>query len=289
MRLNLQKTAENKITHVIISAPWIQTTALQSLCHLFPQISFCVSSHSNCGFLQADPGAVRLIREAAALELGLANFRLAGNSKKFCRWIQDAYGHPCQYLPNLYFLNNVNKAHRRLWNGGLLKLGVFGATRPQKNIASAVGAAVELSYQLKSQTQVWLSSGRTEGGGNTILNTVREMVRDLPNVSLHEAGWISWPSFRTLVGSMHLLITPSYTESFNMVTADGITEGVPSVVGEAIDWVPNSWQANVDDVFDIAKVGRQLIHDPHAPAEGLQHLENYLHLGIQAWKKFLNH
>jgi hypothetical protein len=32
---------------------------------------------------------------------------------------------------------------------------------------------------------------------------------------------------------MHLLIQVSYTESFNMVTADGVLEGVPSVTSDA--------------------------------------------------------
>ena len=287
MGLNWHRRDAKPITHVIISAPWIHTHALTHLCHLFPNIQFAVSSHSNVGFLQADPQGMKLFREALELEMSVHNFSAAGNSKKFCRWIEDAYGSPCTHLPNLYFLNKIHKSHRRLWDGGVLKIGVFGATRPQKNIASAVGAAVELSYQLKAETQIWLSSGRTEGGGNTILNTVREMVRGLPNVSLHEAGWLTWTSFRTLVGSMHLLITPSYTESFNMCVADGIAEGVPSVVGEAIDWVPQSWRGNVDDVFDLAKVGRHLIHDSHAAAEGYEHLQNYVEHGVRAWEKFL--
>lgn len=286
-RLNLAREDHHHITHVVISAPWIHTHALNHLCSLFPRTQFAVSSHSNVGFLQADPQGMKLFREGLELEMALTNFRMAANSKKMCRWVEDAYGHPCQLLPNLYFLNKIHKSHRKLWDGGILKIGIFGATRPQKNLASAVGSAIELSYQLKIHTQIWLSSGRNEGGGNTILNTIREMVKDLPNVSLHEAGWQTWPRFRQLVGSMHLLIQPSYTESFNMVTADGVAEGVPSVVSEAIDWVPQSWVANADDVFDIAKVGRHLIHDHHAASEGLEHLISHVEAGLKRWKTYL--
>ena len=37
---------------------------------------------------------------------------------------------------------------------------------------------------------------------------------------------------------MDLLISFSYTESFSMVTADGVAEGLASVASDAIDWAP---------------------------------------------------
>jgi hypothetical protein len=67
---------------------------------------------------------------------------------------------------------------------------------------------------------------------------------------------------------MNLLINCSYTESFNMVTADGIAEGISSVVFDAICWAPAYWRAPVDDVLEIARVGRYLLCDPLAPGDG---------------------
>jgi hypothetical protein len=60
-----------------------------------------------------------------------------------------------------------------------------------------------------------------------VLGAVKELIADLPGVKLVLNGWQSWPRFRKIVGHMHLLLQPSYTESFNMVTADGVVEGVP--------------------------------------------------------------
>ena len=92
--------------------------------------------------------------------------------------------------------------------------------------------------ELGADLEFWVSSGRTEGGGQTVAGAMREMLAGLPGVTLKEAGWLDWPAFRQLVRSMHLLVQLSYTESFNMVTADGIAESVPSVVSDAIDWTP---------------------------------------------------
>jgi hypothetical protein len=87
---------------------------------------------------------------------------------------------------------------------------------------------------------------------------------------------------------MHLLLQPSYTESFNMVTADGVAEGIPSVVSDAIDWAPDDWKANVDDVLDISRVGRRLLCDPHAAMDGLRALESHVAGGIRAYEEYLS-
>jgi hypothetical protein len=86
---------------------------------------------------------------------------------------------------------------------------------------------------------------------------------------------------------MHLLMQPSYTESFNMVTADGIAEGVASVVSEAINWAPDHWKAPTDDVQQIARVARYLLGDPHAPEDGFAALQRHNREGLEAWKAFL--
>jgi glycosyltransferase involved in cell wall biosynthesis len=288
-KLNLAKSAGEKPDHVIVSAPWIETPSWRSLLDLFPRTQFGINCHSNVGFLQADPNGIRLLREGLALEMGVSNFHVSANSRKGSQWVRDAYGKPCGYLPNLYFLDSALpvRTQRPLWGGGPLRIGAFGATRPLKNLISAVAGAIEISYQLKADTEIWLSSGRTEGGGETVLNACRALTQNLPHVKLVLAGWADWAEHRSTVANMHLLLQPSYTESFNMVTADGIAEGVPSVVSDAIDWVPPHWQASVDNVFDIARVGRALLGDPHAVQDGVRALQTHNQDGLQAWKEYL--
>jgi hypothetical protein len=279
---------QDPATHVVISAPWIPSSDLQALVAAHPNTRFAVNCHSNVGFLQADTNGVKLVREAMELEAGTFNFNLAGNCRKFCQWIRGAFGWPCTYLPNLYYLESNQIPNRPLWHGGALRIGAFGATRPLKNFMSAAGAALEIARSLKADLEIWMSAGRTEGGGDTILRSAHAMLDGLPHVKLVENGWQSWPKFRQSVGHMHLLLQPSYTESFNMVTADGVAEGVPSVVSDAIDWAPDHWKARVDDVFDIARVGRQLLSDPYAARDGFQALQRHNDDGFRAWTDFLS-
>jgi hypothetical protein len=279
------RLAATPAEHVIISAPWIPTVDLRGLANDFPETHFAVNCHSNVGFLQADRNGVKLMREAMELEMGAHNIHLAGNSRRFCEWVQSGFGAPCAYLPNLYFLGS-QPVMRKPFCSGTLRIGVFGATRPLKNLMSAAGAALEIAHYLRVPLELWLSAGRAEGGGETILGAVREMLNGLPGVELKMNGWQSWPNFRKSVAQMHLLLQPSYTESFNMVTADGVAEGVASVVSNAIDWAPDDWKANVDDVLDIARMGRRLLHDPRAVQDGWNALESYVADGLVAYRKY---
>jgi hypothetical protein len=198
-----------------------------------------------------------------------------------------AFGAPCKFLPNLYYLDRTPNWHQKNYCNGPLRVGVFGATRPLKNLMSAAGAALELSSNLQVPLELWLSAGRSEGGGECVLGAVQEMLTGLPNVKLVLSGWQTWPNFRKTISHMHLLLQPSYTESFNMVTADGIAAGLASVVSDAIDWAPDDWKANVDDVLDIARVGRRLLCDPRAAEEGFHALQRFNSDGIRAYHQYL--
>jgi hypothetical protein len=275
-------------THVVISAPWIPSAEFQQLIVAYPDTRFAVNCHSNVGFLQADANGVKLVREAMELELGAFNFHLAGNSQRFCKWVRSAYGSPCTYLPNLYYLEHGAIPHRPLYQGGPLRIGAFGATRPLKNFMSSAGAALEIGRNLKADLELWISAGRTEGGGDTILRAAHAMLDLVPGVRLVENGWEPWPKFRRTVGHMHLLLQPSFTESFNMVTADGVSEGIPSVVSEAIDWAPEHWKAASDDVLDIARVGRHLLSDPNSARDGFEALQAHNLAGLNAWMTFIH-
>jgi hypothetical protein len=75
----------------VISAPWIPTTNLASPTSQNPDREIAVVSHSNIGFLHADPGAIELLRQGSELEQGCPNFHIAANSQGFQTWWQSTY------------------------------------------------------------------------------------------------------------------------------------------------------------------------------------------------------
>jgi hypothetical protein len=113
------------------------------------------------------------------------------------------------------------------------------------------------------------------------------MMDGVHHAKLIENPWQPWPRFRATIRHMHLLLQPSYTESFNIVTADGVAEGVPSVVSSAIDWAPDSWKADVDDAGDIARTGVRLLHSRFAARRGMAALKRHNSRALAAWLGFI--
>lgn len=271
-------------THVVISAFWMPTKGIARLCYDHPSVEFVVHSHSNDGFFQPDSLGTELLRETLDLQRLFPNLRVGGNSRKFVTSTEDTYSLPVLYLPNLYFVDRV-KPERPLWQGSTLKIGVFGANRPQKNQANAAKAALLIAKQLNKNLELYV-----QGDGNPknpINRTICAWAKDVPGVTLHFTGWLQWPTFRRMISHVDLLIAPSYTESFCNVVADAIVERTPSVVSDAIDWVPKYWQAESDDVNDMAHVGRALLSDPRAQFEGMMALNDWNTLAVPHWEALL--
>jgi glycosyltransferase involved in cell wall biosynthesis len=273
------------LSHLVISAPWIPTANLAGLASQNPDLEIAVVSHSNIGFLQADPRAIELLRQGSELGQGCPNFHVAGNSQRFQAWWQATYGTAMTLLPNMYPVGSARA--RPMWQRGTLRMGCFCAMRPYKNVLTAAAAALEVGQRLRvTELEFWISGGRSEGG-QTIRAAIQQMYLNLPRAKVVECNWQSWPQFLATVGSMDLLLQPSYTEGFNMVTADGIAQGVASVVSDAIAWAPRNWQASTDCATDIANKAIALLHDPMAVQEGVAALEVHNAMALLSWEKFL--
>jgi hypothetical protein len=152
---------------------------------------------------------------------------------------------------------------------------------------TAAAAALQIATECQADLQLWFSGGRNEGGGEVVWRAINEMFSGLHHAHVVQAQWAPWQEFRETVRHMHLLLQPSYTESFNMVTADGVFMGVPSVVSDAIEWAPRSWKAKHDDACSIAKVGKRLLHTPCAIWRGRLALAKHNRDGLRAWERYL--
>jgi glycosyltransferase involved in cell wall biosynthesis len=273
------------LTHVVINAPWLNSFEMRELITHYPDIQFIIQCHSNVGFLQADPWGTQAFRAAIALSKEFKNIHVAGNDERFVDWAIAAYKHEVLLLPNLYTLYPLSR--KATYHGvGVIKVGSFGAIRPQKNFMTAAGAAIVIHNVLKAPLEFHISAGG-EGDGGVVTMSIEHMLSEVPGIKLVKHGWLEWEHFVELVGEMDLLIQPSYTESFCMVTADGILVGVPSVVSSAITWAPDSWKADSDNALDVADVGLSLIGNEPAWRLGYSALEKHNVKGFNLWKSYL--
>lgn len=277
----------NPVTHVVIGAPYIPIEWMRRLSQRFPKVIFAVVSHSNVGFLQAESAAIRLMRGSSDLAIEEFNFHCAANSHRLVEDFQAAYGRAITHLPNMYDLSATKPPTPRIYHGGVVRIGSFGALRVQKNFTCAAWAAMAIARHLRAPLEFWINTGRDDNNGKVVYNAIRAATDNVPGVELKELAWTAPIDFRKVAHTMHLLIQPSYSETFSMVTADAVVEGTPVVVSEAIDWVPDYWVAEVDSVQDIADVGCRLISNGHAAHDGYQSLQKHNASALRTWMEFL--
>jgi glycosyltransferase involved in cell wall biosynthesis len=194
--------------------------------------------------------------------------------------MERAYGDAI-LLPNLYpTCDPIEKC----WHGGPIKIGAFGAVRPEKNFMTAAAAAVAIQAQLGVPVELHMSTGG-EGDQGLTAPAIDQMCEGKVKVIRHP--WMFWDNFIQLIAAMDLLIQVSYTESFNMVTADGISVGVPSVVSPAIYWAPPSWKAEPDNALDVADTGVRLLTNSETRSEGIEYLRAHNEDSLKYWDRFL--
>jgi hypothetical protein len=275
------------VTHCLCEALWLGTGELASLLMQFPRVHFLVRVHSEVGFLQVEPGAITLLRDQMLLAEQHLNLSISANSQRLVDFLRTAYDARVLYLPNLYDLERVQRRRGESHQHRLLRIGSFGALRWLKNHTTAAAAALTIARQRGCDLEFCLSVDREEHGA-TVLQAVRNLFSGLPWARLHETPWQPWAAFRRLVGAMDLTLQVSFTESFNITTADSVAEGVPAVVSHAIEWAPENWKADPDEIHAIARIGAALLADPRSAEEGLRALERYVATAIGVWKTYLS-
>ena len=273
-------------THVVTCAFWMPVSDMKLVCSQNPNVKFAVNCHSNIAFLQVEPNGLKMLKDYIDLEMISLNFFVSGNCQDFVNAINGSWRAPCQYLPNLYYIDQHTPTNQNLFCGGTLRIGEFGALRAFKNHAVAAWAALGIAGALNTNLEFYVNT-RDDGGGKRILVALHAILDNLPYAKLIEIPWQAWPDHRRLVRNMHLLIQPSFTESFLLVAADAITEGVPVVGSNVIEWLPKHWQADPDDVEDVVRVGLQLLNDRRAQQQGIRALQRNNETGVSAWKEYL--
>jgi hypothetical protein len=276
------------ITHVVISAPgWIHPEHLADLAHVWPNIEFCVLNHSGLTYFQIDKFGMRNNKMLMDYQLPRHNMRVAANNSRTAAWMSEALGSQVVLLTNLYEPHSFVEPTGYRVDHDPLRVGSFGAGRPHKNQLAAAEAAVVLARRRRVRLEFYVNSRRPDGG-ERIIESRDELFDGLAGTKKFEIPWLPWPKFRQVVRTMDIMLSPSFDETFCVVVADGIAEGVPSVVGTAMEWAPKYWQvSDTHDPFAIAHAAMALLHDPHAMHDGRQALRRYVDQGIDRWIRYL--
>ena len=169
-----------------------------------------------------------------------------------------------------------------------MNIGCFGAVRLLKNQLNQAIAAISWARKNDSRMKFHINVGREEGPQATnVLKALRALFGSTKHCELVEHSWYSHEDFLRVVKGMDLVSQVSFTETFNIVTADAVTCKVPVLVSDEVSWLPPKFHCSPTKVESIeAGIDRLLFNRELVCREASKALEDYNEWALDRWYEF---
>jgi len=230
---------------VIIEALWVSAEKLKELSSIkrYENIKWIVRVHSDMGFLSSETLAVKYINDY--IELNNDNIIVSLNNKKFVEHLSDSMNYNFLYLPNI--INIKDKNYEKSIETNIINIGCFGSLRLLKNQCFQAMCAIKAANKLNKILKFHITADiDADADKNPVLKNLKELFKNTKH-ELIVHSWLENEDFHKLIKQMDLGLQISYTETFNIVTADFINNDKLIVVGETIDWIPSILKTSTID------------------------------------------
>lgn len=248
----------HKPTHVIIEALWVVPSKFEVLCRLHPNVKWIIRLHSEMPFLANEGIALDWLGDYVLYE----NIFIAMNAKRAlnevrefiqCKtnWSNQQVNEKIIYLPNFYpqeyKIKNFDK------NKDTIDIGCFGAVRPMKNHVMQALAAITFANKINKKLRFHINSGRVEQKGEPALNNLKSIFAHLSDQGhqLINHQWCPREEFLEICEKMDIGMQVSFSETFNIVAADLVSQGVPIVSSSEIPWSNFLFTASPNETEEI--------------------------------------
>ena len=283
-------------THVIIEALWVVPSKFAILQKLHPNVTWIIRLHSEMPFLAGEGIAMDWIGDYSSVK----NIIIACNSPRMTYdiraflshrndWSRDETYSKVIYLPNYYPTEMKTKEYNV--SGDIISIGCFGAIRPLKNQLMQAHAALAFAKTIGKTLHFHVNSNRLEQKGDAVMHNLQGLFQQMAGQGHKMIGheWTPRAEFLELCAKMDIGMQVTFTETFNIVGADVISQGVPLVGSTEIPWAGEFYNANPVSAEDILN---KLI-DTHAnPANNIvQHqtsLLRYVEVAKAHWAAYFN-
>ena len=245
-------------THVIIEAIWVVPEKFYVLTKLHPNVKWIIRLHSETPFLANDGMAFDWIGEYANFKnvhVAVNAPRILGEMRTFLKikngLTNDDVNEKVIYLPNYYPQEYKTKELNN--DSDVINISCFGAIRPLKNHMTQALASIKFAEKIGKKLRFHINSERVEMKGDSVLNNLKGLFQHLYKKD-HQMichGWHPREEFLTICEQMDIGLQCSFSETFNIVGADLVSQGVPLVGSTEIPWAPKRYCASPVDSEDI--------------------------------------
>jgi hypothetical protein len=224
-----RRVVRNKPDVVILQAFFVTPEKARELQKLHPKVKWVVLGHSCVPFLAQEGSAFTWINQLEKIP----NLNIAFNHQETVSDL-NKIGYELDYLPNIYSPEYFFK--RAKPSEAIIRIGCFGSLRILKNSLNQAVAAITFAESIGKTLHFYINSNSDNGVGDNILRNMRAIFAR-GNHKLHEINWLNHQDFCKLISTMDLGMQVSYTESFNITSADFVFQNVPIIVSEEIKFV----------------------------------------------------
>jgi glycosyltransferase involved in cell wall biosynthesis len=283
-----------KPTHVIIEAFWVIPTKFDVLIRRHPNVTWMVRNHSETPFLANEGQTFAWI--AQYLARGVEVTCNAPRSVVDLDAYAQALGHGglVSYSPNYYPLPaDWHPRPHHPHADDTVRIGCFGAIRPLKNHMVQALAAIRYADTLGKKLDFFINATRIEGGGNPILNNLRGLFDATPRAKLIEVGWLEHHEFLELLRHrIDMVLQVSFSETFNIVSADAVLCSCPVVASREVSWLQPYAVADPSSTTSVLQRMLQVRqqHQHHRLAWQFRDLTKFNESSRAIWRaRFLEH
>jgi hypothetical protein len=250
---------KHKPTHVIIEALWVVPSKFTILSKLHPTVKWIIRLHSELPFLSGEGIAMNWLGDYADFSnmvIGVNAPRMLNELGTYLRikkqWTHEELGKKVIYMPNYYPQTYKTKEYQI--NKEYISIGCFGAVRPLKNHMIQAIAALKFAEHIGKRLHFHINGNRIEMKGEPIVNNLQDLFQQLYDRGhrLISNEWTPRETFLDLCGKMDIGLQVSFSETFNIVGADIISQGVPLVGSLEIPWIDEVYTARAqycDEIF----------------------------------------
>jgi hypothetical protein len=287
----------HKPTHVIIEAIWVVPQKFTELQRLHPNVKWIVRVHSETPFLAGEGMAFDWLADYSSFKnivFGINAPRMMEEIKIYLQhrnsWTEEQTAERIVYLPNFYPQEYVTKEFNR--NKDTIDISCFGAVRPLKNHILQAIAAIGFADQKGKKLRFHVNAGRIEMQGGPVIKNLKNIFEQIHGKG-HELInhlWRPREEFLDLCKEMDIGLQCNLSETFNIVGADLISQGIPLIGNsDEIPWALPEFGADPNSSRDIIRQLHRAYDMPQANvSQQQQSLTKYTNNTAEIWTKYFS-
>jgi len=286
-----REVKEYRPNYVIIEALWVVPEKFAVLQKLHPLVKWIVRIHSELPFIAGEGIAMSWIGEYMKhrnVMVACNAPRMLEQMKFYTSLASSNYNYKVIYLPN-YYPTAFKQKTQHFSSGDIIHIGCFGAVRPLKNHLTQALASIEFATRINKTLHFHVNSDRLEMNGEPAL---RNLVGLFENISkkghcLIHHTWQPHEEFKQTCATMDIGLQVSFSETFNIVSADLISQGVPILSSNELPWITKGSACDPTSSKDIVEKLLETYKNPHHNVKTNQEsLLNYVNKTKTIWKTY---